>query len=81
MIGDTLPPGETTLRATWRDGDDGDSLRLVLDGKVYREHFVAGSGEMSWTLAPGRARWFVVELRSPANDLLAVTNPIFCRDR
>jgi len=77
MIGDTLPPGEITLRATWRDGDDGDSLRLVLDGKVYREHFVAGSGEMCWTLAPGRARWFVVELRNPSNDLLAVTNPIF----
>jgi hypothetical protein len=77
MIGDTLLAEATTVTVRWNRGHEGDGLRLVVDGKVYREKIVAAAGETQWQLAAGQARWCNVELRDPEDGLWAVTNPIF----
>lgn len=82
MIGDTLTldqlEGEAaTITARWTNGHDGDGIRFVVDGKVYREKMVGTSGELTWKLAPGQSRWCAVELRDRDDGLWAVTNPIF----
>ena len=83
MIGDTLAPhhaasGPTTVRVTWQGAQEGDSVRFVVDGWVYREKIVEEAGELSWQLAPGQAKWFSAELRDAQDGLWAVTNPIYC---
>jgi len=82
MIGDTLAPehtsgGDTTIKACWKNGHEGDGIRFVVDGKVLREQIVGPSGELTWRLAPGQATWCSVELRDSDEGLWAVTNPIF----
>jgi hypothetical protein len=82
MIGDTLAPaqvasGEITVRVAWKGGHEGDGIRFVVDGWVYREKLVGESGELEWHLAPGQAKWCSAELRDANDDLWAVTNPIF----
>ncbi len=82
MIGDTIAhehvvSGETTVKVCWNGGHEGDGIRFVVDGKVYREKIVESAGELSWQLAPGQAMWCGAELRDAADGLWAVTNPIF----
>ena len=77
MIGDTLARAAATVTVRWKDGHDGDSIRFVVDGKVYREKIVGAEGELSRQLAAGQARWCTAELRDEQEDLWAVTNPIY----
>jgi len=82
MIGDTLASahtsgGDTTIKACWKNGHEGDGIRFVVNGKVLREQIVGPSGELTWRLAPGQATWCAVELRDSDEGLWAVTNPIF----
>jgi hypothetical protein len=77
MIGDTLQPEDTIVSVKWDKGHENDSIRLILDGNVYREKIVGTLGEAEWQLQAGIAKWFNVELRDADNGLWAVTNPIF----
>lgn len=77
MVGDQLPDETATLHVRWSDARAGDILRFNVDGRPYEEQTVGASGEASWTLAPGQARWCNVELRDPHKNMRAVTNPIF----
>lgn len=82
MIGDTIPrehlaSGEITVKAAWSKGHEGDGIRFVVDGSVYREKIVGEAGELVWTLAPNQASWCSLELRDADEDLWAVTNPIY----
>jgi hypothetical protein len=87
MIGDTLTAaqvaqGPVTVCATWQGSDSSGGIRLVVNGKVYREKKVGAAGELRWELAQGTVTpeaigWCAVELRDEADTLLAVTNPIF----
>jgi hypothetical protein len=82
MIGDTVAhehvqSGPITIRAAWQEGHEGDGIRFVINGMVYREKIVGPAGEMTWTLEPGQAKWCCIELRDSDEGLWAVTNPIF----
>ncbi len=77
MVGDTLPSTEVTITVRWSDGHQGDGIRFVVDGKVYREKIVGKAGELQWTLAAGQAKWCSAELRDADDGLWAVTDPIF----
>jgi hypothetical protein len=77
MMGDTLPAGECELAVQWGACREGDTLRLIADGRVKDERAVSASGEQTWTLDAGAARWCVVEVRDAKGNMRALTNPIF----
>lgn len=82
MIGDTVArehgqSGPITVHASWKEGHEGDGIRFVTNGMVYREKVVGPEGEMTWQLEPGQATWCCIELRDRNEGLWAVTNPIF----
>jgi hypothetical protein len=75
--GDLLPAEDATLKATWRNAHDGDTLRLIVDGEVREQMPADAAGEKSWSFEAGQIKWATVELRDAKSDLWAVTNPIF----
>jgi hypothetical protein len=77
MTGATLPNEAATIHVRWADAHDGDLLRFNVDGRPYAERSISASGETSWIIALGQAKWCNVELRDAQNGLAAVTNPIF----
>ncbi|MEA3334953.1 MAG: CehA/McbA family metallohydrolase [Chloroflexota bacterium] len=77
MIGDSVPQEAVTIIIRWRDGHDGDYIRLVVDGRAYHEKIVGPSGVQEWHLDAGQRQWCNVELRDADDGLWAVSNPIF----
>jgi len=77
MMGDQLPAGHSQLVAAWSSAGTGDRLHLVVNGRRSEPMPVEVAGEQSWVLAPGEARWCLVELRDAQNRVTALTNPIF----
>jgi hypothetical protein len=76
MMGEVISGDEIILSLSWSGCQQGDVLKLTVNGDVTNEHFPAESGMLEWTL-PNHARWCVVEVRNKNNDLQALTNPIF----
>lgn len=77
MMGDTLPAGRSDIMAAWSSAGAADRLYLVVNGQRSEPIPVALAGEHAWALAPGEARWCLVELRDAQNRVTAITNPIF----
>ena len=77
MMGDVLPAEDVTLSVKFDKAHAGDVLRLIVDGKVHTTQSVEESGEFTWELSANSAHWVTAELRDPANNMWAVTNPIF----
>jgi hypothetical protein len=77
-MGDTLPAGAAAeLVAGWEGCPSGAWLRLVADGRPLAEWEAAGGGSRTWPIAPGQARWCLVEVRDADGRMVALTNPIF----
>jgi len=76
-MGDTLPAGRSDIMAAWSSAGAADRLYLVVNGQRSELIPVALAGEHAWALAPGEARWCLVELRDAQNRVTAITNPIF----
>ncbi len=77
MVGDLIPDSNMLLKVVWQNAGEDDTLRLIVDGTAREQISVGSSGEHTWTLASGEAKWFNVELRDAQNDMRVVTNPIF----
>lgn len=77
MMGDSLPDEGVSLFVRWKNAHEGDVLRLIVDGKVQEIRRVEETGEATYELAAGDARWVTIELRDARGDMWATTNPIF----
>jgi hypothetical protein len=77
IMGDRLPADRATVRAGWRGCSATDIVRLIVDGQPLTEQAAGTHGEWQSELAPGQARWCLLELRASSGHLRAVTNPIF----
>jgi hypothetical protein len=77
MMGDSLPDEGAMLTVRWKNAHEGDMLRLIVNGTVHETRDAGKTGEASWTLDAGQARWATVELRDASGDMWAITNPIF----
>ncbi len=76
MMGDEISGDEVTLSLNWSDCQEGDVLKLIINGDVATEQFPAERGLLEWAL-PNHAHWCVVEMRNKHGEMQAVTNPIF----
>ena len=77
LMGDALPAGGAEISVGWQ-GCPGDArLQLVADGRPLAEWRADAGAARSLTVAPGQARWRLVELRDAQGRMLALTNPIF----
>jgi hypothetical protein len=78
LMGDALPAGTATeLVAGWEDCPSGARLRLVADGRPLAEWEAEAGGSRPWPIAPGQARWCLLEVRDARGRMIALTNPIF----
>ncbi len=77
MVGDKLPDEAATIQVHWSGANEGDVLRLIVDGRAYEEKSVSETSEVTWTFASNQAKWCSVELRDPQKQMRAITNPIF----
>ena len=77
MMGDTLPAGDTRISARWESCDPTDAVRLIVDARPLVEQAAGERGAQQWRLINGQARWCVLEVRTAAGQLRAVSNPIF----
>jgi hypothetical protein len=76
MMGDVLnQPADWSL--AWAECPAGARLRLIANGRLWREWPADGAGEYQWPVSPEQANWALAELRDAEGGLLAVTNPIF----
>lgn len=75
MMGDTLHGPGCMLHYTWRSCNQGDTVRLIVDGEVQITDQANADGERRIEMTQGR--WFTVEVRSEKGTLRGLTNPIF----
>ncbi len=66
-----------TFSVAWRDCPAGAQMRVITDGRLLRQWPADPQGEYRWPMTPDQAHWVVVETRSGAGELLAVTSPIW----
>jgi hypothetical protein len=74
MMGDRLPAGNATFTAKWSGTAEGETVRIISDGRVVHERAASTAGEYAWA-ADGK--WYTVEIRDENGYLRALTNPIF----
>lgn len=77
MMGDALPAGDATISARWEGCTLTDHMRLIVDGRPIAEEVAEMHGAQQWRLARGQASWCVLEVRTAAGHVCAVSNPIF----
>ncbi len=77
MMGDSLANETTRLTISWRNVSPATKMRLIVDGKVYKESSCQDKSNVIWSLLANQGKWCTAELRDDNNELWAVTNPIF----
>jgi len=79
-MGDELVlSGESAVfRCAWKDCPPDAVVRAVADGAVIHEWRAGGDGQAAWQVALGQ-QWCTVEIRGAHGDMLALSNPVFCR--
>lgn len=78
MLGGTLPITDSArINLHWTRCDQGDTVRLIVNGDVYDILDANESGTHRWILSAERANWCTVEIRNSLGHLRAVTNPIY----
>ena len=75
MMGDTLQGDRATLDLSWSGCQDGDVVRLIVDGTVREEIAAAPTGSATWQV--GGKHWCLVEIRDLQDNMRALTNPIY----
>jgi hypothetical protein len=61
MMGDTLPAGDCTVSVRWKGCQEGDIVRLIVDGQLREQLPAVPDGEGLWSLSG--LRWCLVEVR------------------
>jgi hypothetical protein len=77
-MGDTVEP-PATLLIGWGNCPPDAQVRLMANGRLWATWPCGGGGEREWPVAPGEADWCVIEIRTGAGELLAISNPIYFR--
>lgn len=81
MMGDVVDDVSLELSVRWDDCQADHNVRLVCNGDVLETLLADGSGEKTWPVKPdGVPSWYIVEIRTPDDQLHAITNPIFVGD-
>jgi hypothetical protein len=77
ISGDTAT-GPVAFTLAWAGCPTSARIRVIVDGKLLVEQPTApGDGSYTWCMTPADARWVLAEIRDGADQMLAVTNPIF----
>lgn len=77
LFGETLEATDPVrLTVIWMSVDEGDTVRLIAEGKVIEQVHASSTNRMTWTLDEP-ARWYVAEIRAEDGILRAITNPIW----
>lgn len=66
------------FRCAWTNCPPDAVVRVVVDGAIIHEWRAGGDGQAEWQVTPGQG-WCTVEIRSADGDMLALSNPVFCR--
>jgi hypothetical protein len=77
MMGDVVAGQQVTVHAAWDACPPGVTLRLIVNGVVYEAWLAGNTGSRAWMLDTGHDHWCSLELRGPAGEILALTNPVF----
>ncbi len=64
----------------WADCPPRSQMRLIVNGRLYRQWTAECQGEAVWQMSAQDADWVVVELRGAQGEMLAITNPIYLRE-
>lgn len=80
LMGDTVDQA-ATLASTWATCPAGASLRVIAQGRLLHQQAIDEQGRYAWSMNPGEADWYVVEVRSEQGELLAITNPLFVQGK
>jgi hypothetical protein len=74
----TLSDAAAEFRCVWTDCPPDAVVRAVVDGAVIHEWRAGSPGQATWQVAP-RQGWCTVEIRGADGNMLALSNPVFCR--
>ena len=80
MMGDTLalaPEEPAEFSCRWENCPAGARLRVIVDGQPRFTGPAGETGRHDWRLQAGQDHWCLVEVRDPAGDMLALTNPMY----
>lgn len=76
MMGDQVNQ-LATLQAEWENCPEDAVLRVIANGRLQTSQATGAQGHLAWQAAPEQASWVLIEVRSAAGEVLAITNPLF----
>ncbi len=76
MMGDIIDQ-TAMFGVNWQACPPGAEVRIIANGCLLHARDATEPGLHHWPMAPSEASWITAEVRSAADELLAVTNPIF----
>ncbi|WFE77079.1 CehA/McbA family metallohydrolase [Roseinatronobacter sp. S2] len=80
IMGDLFAAGKARLTPVWSAVAEGSELRVLVDSEPVLTCAADSAMSVSLDHVFGARAWALAELRGPANELLAMTNPVFFGD-
>ena len=76
-MGDSVVGNHIEFLTRWTSCNEGDRLRMIVNGQMREELATGTEGQHTWTLNDEQPHWCLIEIRDTKGNLRALTNPIF----
>lgn len=76
IMGDLIEGESVTVTVRWSDTQEGEYIRVIVDGMEHAHIPAASDGEHIWSINTAKAHWTTVEIRGADGGMRAVANPI-----